>query len=85
MATATSIPVGDWLSTGVPKPTDPCGLFISGDDAKAVPLKRRDVTGDVYVDGCFADVAETFSYVAGDQDCTATFKFPLPPRAAVYR
>ena len=77
-----AIDVGDWLSQGEVKPSDPCGLFIDG--AAAVPLRRRDIKADVCVDACYADTCETFSY-ASATDCTATFKFPLPPRSAVYR
>lgn len=77
-----AINVGDWLSQGEVKPSDPCGLFIDG-GAAAIPLRQRDIQANVCVDACYADTCETFSY-ASDFDCTATFKFPLPPRSAVY-
>ena len=79
-----AIDVGKWLSQGQVKASDPCGLFVDGPSARALPLRRRDVKADVCVDACYADTAETFSYIS-DVDCTCVFKFPLPPRAAVYR
>ncbi|KAG2497307.1 hypothetical protein HYH03_004890 [Edaphochlamys debaryana] len=78
-----SIDVGDWLSEPGSAPKEPCGLFVK-DKKVSVPLRRRDVTATIHADACFADTTETLSYVA-DEDCTAVFRFPLPPRAAVYR
>ncbi|KAG2497306.1 hypothetical protein HYH03_004889 [Edaphochlamys debaryana] len=78
-----SIEVGDWLSEPGSAPKEPCGLFVK-DKKVSVPLRRRDVTATIHADACFADTTETLSYVA-DEDCTAVFRFPLPPRAAVYR
>ncbi|KXZ47715.1 hypothetical protein GPECTOR_33g597 [Gonium pectorale] len=83
-----TIDVGDWLSnsTASQQQAEPCGLFVpaSGDAPRVpVPLRRRDVSATVYADACFADTKETLSYIS-DVDCTAVFRFPLPPRAAVY-
>ncbi|KAG2492817.1 hypothetical protein HYH03_008975 [Edaphochlamys debaryana] len=81
------IEVGQWLSGSAEPTTEPCGLFVEPKpDAKPipVPLKRRDVTATIHADASFSDTKETLSYIA-DVDCTAVFKFPLPPRAAVYR
>lgn len=61
-----------------------CGLFISAQEARALPLKRREVRATVYCDAGFADTSEELHYVS-DVDCSVVFKFPLPPRAAIYR
>ncbi len=62
------------------------GLLRSDATAKEipVPLRRRDVSATVYAAASFSDTKETLSYVS-DVECSAVFRFPLPPRAAVYR
>ncbi|KAG2443262.1 hypothetical protein HYH02_009335 [Chlamydomonas schloesseri] len=83
------IPVAtDWFS----RPSGPgacatCGLFRADAGTKQhipVPLRRRDVSATVYAAASFSDTKETLSYVS-DAECSAVFRFPLPPRAAVYR
>ena len=49
-----------------------------------MPLKRRDVSATVYADASFADTTENLRYKS-DAECSAVFRFPLPPCAAVYR
>jgi hypothetical protein len=78
-----AIEVGQWLSNDGAGPKEPCGVFREGTQAP-VPLQRRDVTASIQTSAGFADVTETLSYVA-DTECGAVFRFPLPPRAAVYR
>ncbi|PNH05173.1 von Willebrand factor A domain-containing protein 5A [Tetrabaena socialis] len=75
------IEVGDWLSQPGSGALPPCGLFTSA--SVPVPLRRRDVVATIHASASFADTQETLSYVS-DVDCTAVFKFPLPPRSAVY-
>ena len=78
-----AIDVGEWLSKDSAGGKEPCGVFREGTKTP-VPLKRRDVTASIQTSAGFADVTETLSYVV-DADCCAVFRFPLPPRAAVYR
>ncbi len=90
--------VGEWLSKpGQDGKAEPVGLFIEapidgGSDVaavepgrRAVPLKERRVSATVYASGSFADTRETLTYCSDDTDCTAIFRFPLPPRSAVYK
>ncbi|KAG2443412.1 hypothetical protein HXX76_001770 [Chlamydomonas incerta] len=80
-----TIEVGDWLSKPSTGVLPPCGVFIEGGEKPIpVPLKRRDVSATVYAAASFSDTKETLSYVS-DVECSAVFRFPLPPRAAVYR
>eukprot|EP00198_Chlamydomonas_reinhardtii_P004559 XP_001693895.1 flagellar/basal body protein [Chlamydomonas reinhardtii] len=62
-----------------------CGLFRTTNGTEIpVPLKRRDVSATVYADASFADTTENLRYKS-DAECSAVFRFPLPPCAAVYR
>jgi hypothetical protein len=79
-----ALDVGDWLSQGAPSNGRPTGLFVVGKEDKSVPLKRREVAARLFCDAGFADTVERLHFVS-DEDVSATFKFPLPPRAAVYR
>ncbi|KAG2443277.1 hypothetical protein HYH02_009347 [Chlamydomonas schloesseri] len=80
-----TIEVGDWLSKPSTGVLPPCGVFIEGGEKPIpVPLRRRDVSAIVYAAASFSDTKETLSYVS-DVECSAVFRFPLPPRAAVYR
>lgn len=75
--------IGDWLSRPEPGKPEPCGLFDKAKDV-SVPLRKREISATVYTNGFFADNKEVLSYVT-DVDCSAVFRFPLPPRSAVYR
>lgn len=77
----SGIEVGDWLSEKGPN-GQPVGLFV--DDGKAVPLKRRDILSTVYAEIGFCDTVETMAFIS-DMDCSVSFKFPLPPKSAVYK
>lgn len=77
-----ALDIGDWLSGTKAIKDSPCGLFTAG--GSSVPLRLRHVSSIVYADAGFAETTETFSYVC-DEDYTAIFKFPLPPKAAVYK
>ncbi|KAG2443278.1 hypothetical protein HYH02_009348 [Chlamydomonas schloesseri] len=80
-----TIEVGDWLSKPSTGVLPPSGVFIEGGEKPIpVPLRRRDVSAIVYAAASFSDTKETLSYVS-DVECSAVFRFPLPPRAAVYR
>lgn len=59
-----------------------CGLF--DESHEPVPLRSRTVEAQVFAEHGFANYTETLSYES-QVDCTATFTFPLPPRAAVYK
>lgn len=84
-ASTMTIEVGDWLSKPSTGVLPPCGVFVEGGEKPIpVPLKRRDVSATVYAAASFSDTKETLSYVS-DVECSAVFRFPLPPRAAVYR
>lgn len=61
----------------------PAGLFVTGSE-KAVPLRIRSVNSKVHCDTGFADTTETFAFIS-DEDVSVVFKFPLPPRSAVYK
>ena len=78
-----AIEVGDWLSKGADVKGQ-TGLFVVGDEDKSIPLKHRQVSAKVFCDAGFCDTVERLSYVS-DTDVSATFKFPLPPKASVYR
>ena len=80
-----SIEIGNWLDddTKAPTATEPCGLFVTN-SSTAVPLRYRAVTASVYAEHSFCEVTEALSYVS-DEDCTARFVFPLPPRSAVFK
>eukprot|EP00955_Chlamydomonas_euryale_P108013 365811-Chlamydomonas_euryale.AAC.35 len=95
MASAACIDLPDgWLSDGAAS-TEPCGLFVTdggslsdapgdGSSVKAIALRSRHVHASVFAEHGFAEVTERLEYLC-DQDCTARFVFPLPPRSAVYR
>jgi hypothetical protein len=61
------------------------GAYIKGNNATCcLPLKSRHVAANVDCDLGIAQTTETFHYVHS-VDCSPTFKFPLPPRSAVYK
>lgn len=83
--TGNIIDVGDWLSSGQQQQQQQrCGLFVAGDNAKALPLRSRAVSATVYAEHGFCEVTEQLAYVC-NEDCTVRFVFPLPPRSAVYK
>ena len=57
---------------------------LEGPDGRSVPLTRREVNAVVNTELAVAEVHERLSFLP-DSACNATFKFPLPPRAAVFR
>ncbi|KAL3131752.1 hypothetical protein ABBQ38_007471 [Trebouxia sp. C0009 RCD-2024] len=64
----------------------PSSLFtlLEASDGRSVPLTRREVSAVVNTVLAVAEVQERLSFLP-DSACNATFKFPLPPRAAVFR
>lgn len=77
------VQIGSWLSANDSSRSEACGVFTSS--AEPVPLKSREVFANVLCDLTVADTVERLTYVAGSQSVSSTFKFPLPPRSAVYR
>lgn len=87
MTQSATIDVGSWLDDDnavAPTASDPCGLFSTDKKKSPVPLRSRSIDATVYAEHGFCEVQETLTYLA-DEDVTARFIFPLPPRAAVYR
>jgi hypothetical protein len=78
--------VRDWMGDGAGTAAGggPTGLIVVGHEERSVPLKRREVSAKLLCDAGVCDTVERLSYVA-DADVSASFRFPLPPRAAVYR
>ena len=50
----------------------------------SLPLLRRDISVAINTELAVAEVQECMLFRA-DRACNATFRFPLPPRAAVFR
>lgn len=84
MASTDMIDIGSWLDAdaNTAPSTEQCGLFTKSDTP--VPLRSRHVDATVYAEHGFCEVTETLAYIA-DEDVTAKFVFPLPPRSAIYR
>lgn len=82
-----ALDLGSWLDEAngtAPSSADKCGIFSTGETPAPVPLRSRSVHATVYAEHGFSEVQETLTYLA-DEDVTARFIFPLPPRSAVYR
>ena len=80
-----------WLEDNMGNSTskEPCGLFSTnerpGESSPApIPLKKRHVAAHVFAEHCFCEITESHSYIA-DENTTARFIFPLPPRSAVFK
>lgn len=80
-----AIDVGDWLApTPAAGPTPHAGLMLV--DGRSVPLKAREVRATLHTAAGFSDTCESFNYVSDvEAGCSVQFKFPLPPRSAIYR
>ncbi|KAG1658856.1 hypothetical protein FOA52_008813 [Chlamydomonas sp. UWO 241] len=64
-----------------------CGLFYQSsteEKQRAIALRSRSIQATVFAEHGFAEVTESLTYLC-DEDCTAKFVFPLPPKSAVYR
>jgi hypothetical protein len=85
MTSFFDIPFLDTESSGNTS-SEPCGLFSLGADAKKVPvpLNSRTIKADVFAEHSFTEIFENHAYIA-DEDISAQFIFPLPPRSAVFR
>ena len=57
---------------------------LEGPDLQSVPLESRTVKVAVNNELAVAEVQERFNFCA-TSSCNVTFKFPLPPKAAVFR
>lgn len=58
--------------------------LLEGSEGHSVPLLQRGVNAVVNTELAVAEVQERLRFLP-DSACNATFKFPLPPRAAVFR
>jgi hypothetical protein len=86
MFDADWVDVGAFFSnaTDTDEPVAPGAYVEEGRESTCIPLKSRSVAATIDCDLGIAQTTETFSYKCS-VNCSPTFKFPLPPRSAVYK